>query len=247
MLEQLRAWLNGTREYYAGVALLAEAGGAANLLAVLKKGPTPFSTDRLYKELLSACNKLKAEQYGFAPGSDHLSNIHLPDGKVDTKPNSERFIGKPDQTQVPANPALFESCRQEALKVYKTAMNDRAILFSQVNNLSTEEVNLPNHVAARAQLALSVVRNFNLASLLFDRADYVKQHGRLPDDPGEQSPETEYDALPDDLVHPTLTNLRKAVSKLKGKEQTPERIALVQKHTTNIKKLEGRWRLLKGK
>jgi hypothetical protein len=248
MLEQLRAWLNGKREYYAGVALLAEAGGAANLLAVLTKGPTPFSVDRLYKELLHICNNLKSNSDVRQPTLLHGQEENRGATSQESS-GSQAVLGRSPGTEnlPPANPALYESCRQEALKIYKTAMNDRAILFSQVRNLSTEEVNLPHHIAARAALAIAVVRNFNLASELFDRADFVKQNGRLPDGPGEEAPEVAYDTLPDDLVYPTLTNLRKALSKLKKKEPTPERLALQQQHSANIQKLEGRWRLLKGK
>ena len=56
--------------------------------------------------------------------------------------------------------------------------------------------------------------------------------------------ETEYDNLPDHLVKKTLDNLRKNYNKIKNREQTPERIELLQKHEKNIKKLMAKWDLL---
>ena len=239
MLEQLRAWANGKREYYAGVALLAEAGGAAPLLAVLKKGPTAFSIAKLQSELLAICNQLKAKQ------NENPTSISISGDKPGPIKDTEG--GEAITNSTGANPQLYEATRQEALKVYKTAMNDRAILFSQVNALGAEEVNLPHHVASRASLAIAIVCNYNEASRLFDIADHVKQHGRLPDDIAQSPGQSEYDALPDDKVHTTLDNLRKAYSKLKAKEQTPKRVALMQQHKSNIEKLEVKWRLLKEK
>jgi ribosome-binding ATPase YchF (GTP1/OBG family) len=124
-------------------------------------------------------------------------------------------------------------------------MNLRAVAFSLATVEGFEDVNRPDLVAKRSPIVVDAVIKYQRASKLYDIAKYVHDHGRLPNEDAEHDEATEMDAVPDELVKSTLDNLRKNYNKMKKREQTPERVALLQKHVTNIKKLEARWHLLK--
>ncbi|HVW99476.1 MAG TPA: hypothetical protein VHA52_03410, partial [Candidatus Babeliaceae bacterium] len=59
MLEQIRAWLNGSRDYFKGVALYMEANKNVAILEVLQLGPNEYRKKRLYKELHDIYEQLK--------------------------------------------------------------------------------------------------------------------------------------------------------------------------------------------
>lgn len=234
MLETLRAWLNGTREYNAGVAIYSQVGTNEKLLDVLKKGPNDFRVKRLQEELLDICNQLKKEN---GTGTVLQSPQQTNENKVVEKGNRQ------ENRVHPCNETLYAACKLEADQLYKKVMNDRAILFKLTECEKFEDPNLAHKVQDRVKLALDVVTGHQAVSQLYDKADFVKQHGHLPDT-GED-PEEEYDHLPDHLVKLRLDNIRKAYNKLKKKEPNPERIALLQKHESNIEKLETKWLSLK--
>jgi hypothetical protein len=144
----------------------------------------------------------------------------------------------------PPNEELWLACKKQADTLYKTIMNKRAELFALGRMDDMTDPNAPDRIEARRQLALDVVTGYEEVSLLYEKADYVKLHGKLPEvKPPEKEPDVE--DLPDHLVKQTLDNLRKNYNKIKNREQTPERVALLQKHESNIKKLEERWHSLK--
>lgn len=272
MLTTLRAWLNGKREYFTGVALYDTLGNDAVLKSLFKKGQTNFSYERLQDELLKICEQLKKQNNGSnsshprtsvgmgtkATGNNQLQKPTKEKEKKSDVEIQQTSLGsstcaatseensKPD-TQ---NSQLYDACKKEADKKYKEVMNMRAELFALARMDDFTDVNMPDKVQAREKLAVAVVAGYQQVSKLYDRADYVKQHGRLPHD--ENSPlgdggEENVDNIPDHLVKQTLDNLRKNYNKIKKREQTPERIALMQKHESTIKNLEARWNLLKAK
>jgi hypothetical protein len=124
-------------------------------------------------------------------------------------------------------------------------MNSRAVLFSMATPADFTDPNRPDLIAQRRKLAIQVVLDAQRVSQLYDKAAYVREHGQLPGATDDQGEETDVDAIPDNLVKPKLDNLRKNYSKMKMRDQTPERLALMQKHHSNILKLEARWLLLK--
>lgn len=240
MLETIRAWLNGTREYYTGVVLYSKMGSDTSLLNLLKKGETPYTADRLLQEMLSICNELKSQK------NDPANPVQSPVGVPDNEPTGNQCAPREGNVhrELHHNPELYVACKALADKTYKEVMNLRAELFALARADDYTDPNTPDKIKAREKLAVIVVLGFQKVSLLYNRADYVKKHGRLPDQNDEQE-ENDYDALPDHLVKGALDNLRKNVNKMKKREQTPERLALIQKHQSNIQKLETRWRLLK--
>lgn len=248
MLDTLRAWLNGTRDYNTGAELYKILGTDEKLKALFAQGHNLYRNFRLQEELLAICTQLK-EQKNIDNNSKVLKSAKKGTGRADQLDEMLTSItdqvAKIAKTISPANPELYTACKLEADKLYKEAMNKRAVLFSMIPSNKYEDANRQDLVAGRKDLALQVVKLYNRASELYDRADHVKLYGRLPDqdEPGED----ETAQLQDHEVKAALDNARKAYNKLKGKEQTAERIVLMQKHELNIEKLEARWLSLKLK
>lgn len=254
MLEPLRAWLNGSKEYNTGVALYGQLGSNTALLNLFVKGPTDFTRRRLQEELLSICNRLKstsndnpgtpAENISrpAVPYESHTRN-QLPQGHNIHKVSDDLILEQKREEQ-PVNAVLYDATLQQANKLYKETMNNRAVLLGLANAEDFTDLNTEAKINTRAKLALSVVIGWEQTSALYDKAKYVKEHGRLPDQEDKQD-ENEYEHLPEHLVKQTLDNLRKNVNKMKKREQTPERVALQQKHEVNIEKLLKRWHSLK--
>jgi hypothetical protein len=237
MLETLRAWLNGTKEYYTGVAIYATLGSNSTLLSLFRKGKSLYNSKRLEEELLVICNNLKSR----------LTNNHAAVPYIIVPAVKAKVQAQESQSVTPVsnfNEELYTACKREADLVYKEAMNLRAELFALGRAQGYEDINRPDLVQQRSKMAVEVVVLYNKASKLYERANYVKEHGRLPNEIENDEEETEYDNLPDHLVKKTLDNLRKNYNKIKHREQTPERIELLQKHEKNIKKLMTKWDLL---
>lgn len=263
MLEMLRTWLNGAREYNAGVLLYEQCDHSADLLEMFKKGINDFRKRRLQEELLIICKKLKGEQKNTERDILRATDSRENTGGIiptnigsDTDSDSQGLLRKGGEilrpcgrqdvsTNIPpVNAALFNAAKLVADKRFKQVMNERAVLFSMIDNNSLEDPNTAERISARCKMAINVVRGYQAVSKLYDDAEFVKANGKLPY--ADDSAGGEYDNLPDDLVKQKLDNLRKNYNKIKDREQTPERIALLQKHKSNIEKLEARWRLLKS-
>lgn len=150
----------------------------------------------------------------------------------------------PEKISQTKNAKLYEACLQEAKEAYKKCMNERAVLFAAARRHLQGDPNEPNLCESRGPAALRIVDAWKEVSRLYDRAAFVKEHGRLPD---IEEPEQEFQHVPPHMVKQHLDNERKSLNKLKKKEQTPERVALIQKHLENVKKLEKQWRLLKSR
>lgn len=234
MLEQLRAWLNGSREYFTGVVLFSRLSKDARLVSLLKTGPTPFNTARLEAELLSACNHLKQAN---EPAAKLSQTDKKPKGVSSTK-------GEEKKETEPVNPVLYQAAKNKADLLYKEAMNLRAELFAMARVEDWEAVNQPDRVQKRGQLAIDVVEKYIQASELYDQADHVRETGRMPADQ-EAPPDPNYGNIPDVWVYYTLDNLRKNYNKQVKKDQSPERVARLQQQLQFIKTLEDRWHLLK--
>ena len=220
----MKLWYNGKQDYYTGLALLRRAHQDKELIKLLSTGKSEFNVDRLKKEI----EIIISDQPYQEPSSEKKeipSTIKLP--------------------IAPVNEDLYNAAHHAAILKYKEAMNIRAELFAFARLDDWEVVNSPDKIALRSSLAVSAVITYNEASKLFSDADYCKQHGRLPTDNTEEV-SNEYADLPDHQVKRALDNLRKNLNKLVVKEQTPERIALVQKHKTNVKILEQKWESLRS-
>jgi hypothetical protein len=240
MVDTLKAWINGTRDYNTGVQLYNIIGTDEGLKALFAQGHNLYRNFKLQEEIIAIHKKLKAKvkpvKTKIVAGTGDIVEAAAAAVSVIT------FDGK--KIEAPVNPQLHEACLNEAKRVYKEAMNKRAVLFSMVPANNYEDPNRQDLILSRSPLALDVARLYIWASSLFDKADYVKKHGRLPhDEPADL--DAEIARLQDYEIKPALDNARKAYNKLKDKEPTAERVALMQKHQLRIEKLEVRWRSLK--
>ena len=223
MLELLRAWLNGKRDYKEGVALYKKLGDSQALYALFVKAKTAYTQQRLVTELTKICDALKSRKPERISATTTVVTAVL----------------------APINQTLYDACIAAAHKAYKEMMNARAVLFASANMDGFEDPNRPDLVQQRSKSAVDVVLQYQEVSKLYEKAAFVQVNNRLPATEVALAVETEYDALPDHLVKPTLDNLRKSYNKMRKREQTPERIVMLQKHEGNIDKLKARWLLLK--
>lgn len=221
MLEKLRAWLNGGRDFEEGKRLYFCVGKNINLKALLVQGKSPLSEKKLLDELTAICNEMKAAEAN--------NDVAVKQGATASPIN---------------NTALYEACLEEAKLAYKRAMNPRGELLRKAQQLSIADYNNEELVKDRGALAMATIEWYTEASLLFDRADYVKKHGKLPDEEYKQ-PTNTVAALHDCMVFYTLETMKKYYNKLKKKSTTPERVVQLQQYAADIKILEERWRLLK--
>lgn len=222
MVQLLRNWLNGQREYNTGVALFSAFSKNSALIKLFRNGKTPYTNRRLQEELLAHYNQIKSPP---------------PPTELPVQPSP------PAPTLPSTESPVYVAAKREADKAFKEFANARARLFAMAAPDDFTDPNSPDKINQRRTSAIDVVRLYQKASDLYDRADYVKQTGRLPTDIEPEQPA--YDALPNELVKQTLDNLRKNVNKMKKREPTAARLALIEKHTANIKNLEARWRSLK--
>lgn len=220
MKKELQKWLNGRRNFAIGVSLLSKYDPGNKFLTVFRKGKNDIREKNLFQEILS---------------------IYRGEGKAEVKPTAP-VSGELLAVKKAPNPALYEQARQDANNLYKEVMNKRAVLFNLADVSPFENPNLPDKIRARAKLAIETVLGYDQVTAMYTRAEFVKERGYLPDIPETRS---EFDNLPDHLVKAQLDNTRKALSKLKHKEPTADRVALKQKHETNIKKLSAKWDLIK--
>ena len=252
MLETLKAWLNGTRDYNTGASIYNLLGTDEKLKALFAEGHSLYNNYRLQEELKTICKNLKKEKNGSAKISKTakatIKEIKPTEEKADELDTMLSAIADTAAAIAkhisPPNPELLKASKVEADKAYKEAMNKRAVLFAMLPTDKYSNHNSQDLVEARRKLCLEVVAGYNHASELYDQADHVKLFGKLPDqkDPGI---EDEVAKLEDFQVKEALNNARKARNKLKDKEQTSDRVVLMQNHDLRIKKLEERWLCLK--
>lgn len=256
MQEILKNWLNSRKDYFQGVAIYEQFNPDEKLLAVLNNGPNEFRQKRLVEELLKIYQNFSSSSTSTpsAPVAEKNSKKHIKVAQNANIVTQNYDKDAPDVTPSkakgvtsPVNPELYNACLEEANNEYKKVMNSRAVLFKKAAPDGYLDINKPDLIKDRGGLAIEVVQGWQKLSELYDRANYVKQHGRLPSSGADLEDDNEYDLIPDSLVYRRLDNARKAYNKLKSKERTPERIALMQKHEENIKKLKARWDSLRPK
>jgi len=258
MLDLIRQWLNSKKDYDTGVAIYSQNNPDGKLLAVLRNGENDFRRKRLLDEILVIYKNLSAfPAEAIAPGAKKIASnankvasaankIQETEIKYSQK-EAKNIPAVAEQEQTPANKELYDACKLAADTEYKKVMNARAVLFKKASPDSFIDVNKPDLIFDRGELAIEILQGWKKVSELYDRAEFVKESGRLPSTPESERPENEYEHIPDSLVKQQLDNARKAYNKLKKKTSTPERVALLQKHEANIKKLKEKWDSLQPK
>lgn len=242
MVERLNNWLNGSKDYFKGVVLYSHGEHDAALLLLFKNGPTPYNKQRLETELRMKLQQHDTNAALIAQGNPiQIRNVVLKETAPSYTLQKPALITVDDE---PVNIELYNAAKDAADKEYKRVMNMRAELFALARMNDFTDPNSPDRIAQRRQLSLDVVKGFNALSLLYEKADYIKKNGRIPD---YEVVDDDFDPMliPDNKVKDQLDNTRKNYNKMKKREQTPERIVLQQKHEKTISILSERWALLK--
>jgi hypothetical protein len=271
MHQLVKSWINGNQEYYTGIALLKACGASDSLYVLLKQGATHANKTKLKEFLMQYYEQSKtknhaaeirestttttqkldvykrvAEHNGNVPGqqsvtTNRTTNNTIAGSQIHQPTNSITQVVEQDFSQTP----LYIACKKEADNLYKELMNNRAVLFAGVRNiLPHEDANTPDRIETRRKPCIDIAIDFQRVSKLYDRADYVKKNGKLPFTNAEVI-ETNVDGIPDALLKQNIDNLRKNLNKLKKKEQTPDRVMLIQSHEEKLNLLLSRWQLLK--
>jgi hypothetical protein len=241
MFQVIRNWLNSDREYFTGVALCVQFCNNGKMIALLKSACNDRNKVRLHDIMMQEYTRLKP----FEPKESFPLVKKAAAGKFPREfqedPQEPALVVVTHETS-----PVYQAAIKEADKAYKQVMSVRAILLDKAkinwDNADDLDPNRPELVAQRSKLAIEVVTGYNRASQLYDKADFVLLNGRLPND--DTLNEEEYASLPDHLVKHEISNIQKNISKLRAREQTPERIALIIKHETNLQKLTEKWRTL---
>lgn len=239
MHQLVKKWINGNQEYYTGIALLKACKASDALYLQLKQGPNDFN-----RRKLKECLMLYYQQSKIKTSTSAEKNISVPIPKLENENVNNVAVIEPVVNDY-SDTSLYIACKKEADNLYKEVMNKRAILFSSIRSLMPyEDANTPDKIDTRRKSSIDIALDFQRVSKLYDRADYVKKNGKLPFTDAEVI-ETNIDGIPDALLKQNIDNLRKNINKMKKREQTPERVALVQSHEQKLNLLLARWQLLK--
>lgn len=235
MVEKITAWLKGTRDYGTGVALYVAYGSDRKLKHALLQGKNPFNEKRLHAEL----SALAGDSYQEKPVVHFTANPILQDVAAKLTPPPLKIAAP--------SAGLLAAVQTEAHNTWKELMNKRAMLFALCQTDGWEDENDPGKVSIRGRIALDILQYHEKVVVpAYDKLDHVRSTGKLPQVTNvNEVAEQDYELLPDHLVKQTIDNLRKNLGKIRKREQTPERIALIEKHEASLQKLLKRWAYLK--
>jgi hypothetical protein len=256
MIDTVNGWLNGPREFNMGVALFNLLSHDQSVKDILSRGASKYTHWRLQEEMLALQVKLKSTCHAKnkskkCTGGRCLSCLSkvTPSAVPGSSPTEKKICRESrevsaslplEKTGTFDSTPLYKTCVLAAINKFKESMDARAVVRAMIPDEKYADPNRQDLVMARRELTLKSVKFYLEASKLFDRADHVRLHGRLPDEPPIED-QTNIADVPDHRVYLELTNARKAYNKLKDKQDTPELISLKEKHQVRIQKLEERW------
>lgn len=205
----LVTWLNGKRNFTEGVELYKRLIGKTDVIQFLQQGHNRVTAERLF-------NELRAEYY-------RLKQKKIPEPVI---------VTEPPRAQVSDHESdLAKSCKLAADKLFKEVMNLRARLFHLCSIDPQAGENNSDTVYLREVIVLELMDLIPEMSIKYEDYRYVLQHGSLP----VQKPPVK-DELPMNpiLLERMRVNLMTNIAKLKKKEQTPERVSLLQNHEAKL-------------
>lgn len=218
MDKELVAWLNNPkREYGVGLDIFIRLSKNDRLKQQFYKDTSVARSEKLFAELRLLYYELKG------------INLSAPVAKA-----SEPVKQNPEPAPTPknTNPELEAACKAEADKAYKLLANTRAQLFALCHIKRKANENSDHAVKQREALALSIADMQPVVDELYSRYRYVQEHGCLPDKQEEKAEELPRNPI---LLERKRINLIKSINKLKLKEQTAERVALIQDLNNTLK------------
>jgi hypothetical protein len=236
MFQLIRNWLNGSQEYFTGMALLKRCNPAPSetILVELRKGPTEINRKRL-REMLAA----EFQKNAGVSSSPTPQPLKTPKNAV---PATTLPVSPSDHSKNP----ICIACKREADNLYKQMMNERAVLFAGIRSLQPhEDPNRPDLIQKRKKPCIDIAMMAIKVGRLYNRADYALKHGKIPE-MEFAAEQCDADNIPDHLVKQRLDNLRKNISKMSKREPTPERLTLILSHRKSIETLESRWKIIRA-
>lgn len=223
MDKELLQWLNAPKKNYKqGVSILHRLGKDAKLnQALLNEGESKSNSEKLFDALRQIFYELKGIKATVAIAPTH------------TTPTTPTLPSTPVEPVV-KNPELEKATKSEADKLYKQLANTRAVLFALCPKEKQLNENNAEAVKQREALALDVLELQTDVDIAYNRYRYVCEHGKLPEQVSDADQSAELPTNPI-LLERKRVNLIKSINKLKAKEATPERVALLQKLSETLK------------
>lgn len=221
-MQDLAAWLNSNRDYKTGVQIYLKYGDNQQFVQLLLDGETQYTRANLFENL-------KTIYYQIKNGTSQTNTVVKKQHTEVTVP----VVPHPDQkpvvvkTQTPKlqKGTLYDACKLQADKLYKELMNLRAELFQLCPIVETKMENDEfTFVNDRRNIVLRMMDLQYETDQAYDKLRYVEEHGVLPT--VKEAKEEEIPSNPIQLMN-FKKNLVSGINKLKKKEQTPERIALL--------------------
>lgn len=228
-MQDLTAWLNSKRDFKEGVQIYLQYGDNKQFVQLLLDGETDYTRKNLF-------DNLRAIYYALKNGTNQPDPVVKKQEPEVTAP----VVTHDDQTQVPI-PApipqpqkgeLYNACKHDADKLYKELMALRAELFQlcplEESKMENDEFTFVND---RKAIVLKLMDLQYETDQAYTKLRYVEEHGTLP---------TFTEPKPEEIpTNPILLltfkkNLVSGINKLKKKEQTPERIALLTHKLTQL-------------
>lgn len=231
-MKELVQWLNSSREWDKGVDLIqkfATDQQVRNLFAEVS--PSPVYADMLFQEIRSIYYALKNSKpvVPIEPEEITPPQPKFPTGGL-VRIQAEPVLPAEKESDSFRDSPLAVQCKLEADKLYKLMMNTRAELFAQCSTGPVHGENSDEALSIRSDLAMKIMELQYDVDMAYERYRYVIANGQLPDSP---SSEFQVPTDPMDLLQ-TKLNLQKAINKLKRREQTAERIALIQQKSEHL-------------
>jgi len=219
MQAALRDWFNGSRDYAHGASLFCIWSDDPSLKNLFLKGASDYTRHRLHEELEKLYSTTKQEQ------------------KPPDPPAVQTAVIKPSK-----NPDLEQACDDKAMQLWKQMMNDRAVLFNLTKVDGWDDINTPDLVEKRRVLALQVCAANYQVSKAYSDLEFVRDFGHLPQTEEKEGPAE----VADVNLTRAIDNLRENLRKLRKRAQTPERLALIQRHEAVLEQLLERWNTIKS-
>ncbi len=227
-MQDLTAWLNSKRNFKEGVQIYLKYGDNKQFVQLLIDGETEYTRKNLFENLRGIYYTLKNGTTQTDPVvKKQQAEVEAP------------VVTHADQTQVlemvpapqPQIGELYNACKREADKLYKELMNLRANLFSLCDVHDHSNDNDTLLVQQREVFVLQLMDLQYETDQAYAKLRYVEEHRTLP---------TFTEPRPEEIpTNPILLltfkkNLVSGINKLKKKEQTPERIALLSHKLTQL-------------
>lgn len=158
----IEAWINGDRNYDAGVMLYVLHGRNHNLKRVFQRGPDAYNIEKLASEL---------EEIKHCGGQLKMEGVPV----VEYRPDQEAFPpSAPDRSHliVKEKPQKYNDLHKMWLDAYKKAS------YLQQNKLGMDL-----HKNVRAAAAKEIIEIFeHVITPCWDKLDYYNEHGTFPED-----------------------------------------------------------------